>query len=413
MKTSILFTFGLLLVFAACSKDPNDKVLTKVPTVNTITANATSISTATVSVEIISDGGSPIIEKGVCWSTDINPTINNNKVTNAESATSFSINIQGLQPNVTYYVKAFATNAKGTSYGSVLSFTTRDGIINLLGTVDSIDITTSKVSGQILSDGGSPVTEKGICWSIQNNPTIDNNKITNTDNVTSFTAKITGLQPNTNYYARTYAINAKGTSYGNVITFTTQDGVIDIDGNVYPVVKIGNQTWMAENLRVTHYKDGTTIPMVSSSDMNTPTTSDVCGWPVNTTLYKTTFGMLYNYYTVTTGKLAPTGWHVPSDAEWNTLATNLGGTSVAGGKMKSIVVIPGITNVGATNSSGFNSIPEACSTTNHAGKWWSTDVGYYNGVLCGSFFTIELNSISLDTHLGTLYYSRSIRCIKD
>jgi len=155
----------------------------------------------------------------------------------------------------------------------------------------------------------------------------------------------------------------------------------DQDGNVYKTVTIGTQTWMAENLRTTKYNDGTSIPNVTVDDEWTGlTTGAYCNYN-NTSKTDTiaTYGRLYNWHAVNTGKLAPSGWHVPSDAEWTTLTNHLGNESVAGVKMKEA----GTThwkhpNTGATNETGFTALPGGFRTSNgtfreigYYGLWWS------------------------------------------
>ena len=134
--------------------------------------------------------------------------------------------------------------------------------------------------------------------------------------------------------------------------------VTDIDGNVYQTVTIGTQVWMVENLKTTRYIDGTAIPLdTNSSTWGGLTTPGYC-WYNDSAIYGNTYGALYNWYAVNTGKLAPAGWHVPTDSEWTVLTTYLGGETVAGGKLKDT----GTTywqspNTGATNASGFLALP--------------------------------------------------------
>jgi uncharacterized protein (TIGR02145 family) len=129
----------------------------------------------------------------------------------------------------------------------------------------------------------------------------------------------------------------------------------DIDGNVYKTVTIGKQVWMVENLKTTKYNDGKTIPLVSDNAAWTDLSTPAYCWNNNSaTANKNTYGALYNWYTINTNKLCPKGWHVPTNAEWTTLTTYLGGEGVAGGKLKET----GTThwkrpNTVATNSSGF------------------------------------------------------------
>lgn len=137
------------------------------------------------------------------------------------------------------------------------------------------------------------------------------------------------------------------------------NSIIDIEGNVYQTVIIGTQVWMAENLRTTKYNDGSSIPLVTEAaawdDLNSP---GYCWYDNDSINYKDTYGALYNWNAINTGKLAPVGWHVATDADWTTLTTYLGGDSIAGGKLKeqgtSHWAIP---NTGASNTSGFTGLP--------------------------------------------------------
>lgn len=131
------------------------------------------------------------------------------------------------------------------------------------------------------------------------------------------------------------------------------------DGQVYEWVKIGEQIWMAENLRTTKYNDGTSIPYVADSftwrNLSTPA---YCWYDDDENKYKKDYGGLYNWYSVNTGKLCPKGWHIPTQEEWDTLINFLGGDQVAGGKMKEFGIIHwNSPNYGATNESGFTALP--------------------------------------------------------
>ena len=135
--------------------------------------------------------------------------------------------------------------------------------------------------------------------------------------------------------------------------------VTDIDGNVYQTVKIGDQWWMAENLKVTHYRNGDAIPNVTDeTEWVSLTTGAYCNYD-NDVNKVATYGRLYNWYSVTESRnIAPTGWHVPTDAEWQTLVDYLGGDAVAGGKMKETGTTHWrIPNTGATNESSFSVLP--------------------------------------------------------
>lgn len=158
----------------------------------------------------------------------------------------------------------------------------------------------------------------------------------------------------------------------------------DQDGNTYKTIKIGTQTWMAENLRSTTYRNGDPIPEVTDIfEWGNLSTGAYCNYN-NTRNNDTiaTFGRLYHWFTLSDSRnIAPAGWHVPTDAEWTTLITYLGGESVAGGRLKET----GTThwnspNTEATNESGFTALPGGFRSGNGSffgvgdyGSWWSSD----------------------------------------
>jgi uncharacterized protein (TIGR02145 family) len=134
----------------------------------------------------------------------------------------------------------------------------------------------------------------------------------------------------------------------------------DQDGNVYKTITIGTQTWMAENLRTTKYRDGTEMPNICYGLWNLSKNDAYCSYNNTTDAVSiATYGRLYNWYTVTNShNIAPEGWHIPTDVEWTTLITYLGGESVAGGKMKETGTTHWIApNTDATNESGFTGLP--------------------------------------------------------
>ncbi|MFH0735864.1 MAG: fibrobacter succinogenes major paralogous domain-containing protein [bacterium] len=228
--------------------------------------------------------------------------------------------------------------------------------------VSSITQTTAVSGGNVTSDGGAEITDRGLCWSLNTNPTIIDNKTTNGLGTGSFSSTLTGLTAATIYYVRAYATNSAGTGYGSSVSFLTlaslENTVTDIDGNVYNTINIGTQVWMAVNLRTTKYNDGQPIPnVISGSSWGTIKTPAYC-WGNFNTAHRNLFGIWYNWYAVNTNKLAPEGCHIPTAAEWKTLQAYLGGEAVAGGKMKVTGTnFWGSPNTGATNSSGFSVYP--------------------------------------------------------
>jgi uncharacterized protein (TIGR02145 family) len=168
-----------------------------------------------------------------------------------------------------------------------------------------------------------------------------------------------------------------------VPTWTNPTVVADIDGNLYTTVTIGTQTWMQQDLKATRYNDGAPIPNVTDAAAWAGLTTPGYCWYDNNAVYKTTYGALYNWYAINTGKLAPKGWHVPTNAEWTTLSTYLGGDGVSGGKLKEAGLDHWLTpNTGATNETGFSALANGFRSTvgfnariEQCGWWSATESG--------------------------------------
>ncbi len=229
--------------------------------------------------------------------------------------------------------------------------------------VSAIMVGSAKSGGNITSNGGSPVIARGVCWSTNPIPKITDNFTSDGADTGSFTSSLNGLTCSTTYYVRAYATNSEGTGYGDVVSFTTLDTAYTLvaDGRAYRAIPIGTQVWMAENLHVEHYRNGDPIAnLVDDADWIGTYDSEEGGYCIweNTTHWMYLYGYLYNWYAVNSTKgLAPEGWHVPSDIEWNILINYLGGNSVAGGKLKQAGTFNwDEPNTGATNESGFTAI---------------------------------------------------------
>jgi len=200
--------------------------------------------------------------------------------------------------------------------------------------------------------------------------------------------------------------------------------VTDIDGNVYTTVTIGTQTWMVENLKTTKYRNGDPIPNITDgTEWGNRSTGAYCDYE-NTPSNSTIYGKLYNWYAVGDSRnIAPTGWHVPSDAEWTTLITYLGGEDVAAGKMKSTGTIEAGTglwyspNAGATNSSGFTGLPGGYRYPDGSfyfrasnGYWWSSSQGVSSEAWYRGLF---YNYATVDRYRSNKAVGFSVRCLKD
>jgi uncharacterized protein (TIGR02145 family) len=385
--TDLAWYRSLLFNFRTVGRNPHDKEVGfsvrclkgEQPTVTT--DNTTNIlqTTATSGGNVTSDGGASVTARGVCWSTSPNPISTGSHTTNGSGTGIFESSLTGLTGGTLYYVRAYATNSVGTSYGNELTFTTLTSPTVATAAVTNITQTTATSGGNVTSDGGATVSARGVCWSTSPSPTIANDHTTDGNGTGAFVSSLTGLSEGSLYYVRAYATNIVGTAYGNEISFTTS--ISDNDGNTYKTLIIGSQVWMAENLKTTKYKDGTAIPLVTDgAAWAALITPGYCWYNNDEATYEATYGALYNWYTVNTGNLCPTGWHVPNDAEWTTLTTYLGGESVAGGKLKETGTTHWTTpNTGATNETGFTALPGGYRYVNGLsftigghGYWWSS-----------------------------------------
>jgi uncharacterized protein (TIGR02145 family) len=291
-----------------------------------------------------------------------------------------------------------------------------------LETIAISDVAESGASyvGIVTSDGGAEITAYGVCWSTDKNPTINDYKSTAEKSTGSFTGNISGLSAGQLYFVRLYATNSAGTGYSNEQSFrTTTSAVTDIDGNVYHTVTIGTQVWMVENLKVTKYRDGTPIRQVNDHDtwLGINDYGAYCDYN-NDEDKSLTYGHLYNWYAATDSRnIAPEGWHVPSFNEFVILLNSLGGSKVAGGKLKEAGLAHWLSpNIGATNESGFNAIPGGVH--NAAGfdllggisSWWTTTESDN-----GSAYTryVLYYDDSFNTHIVNKLFGNSIRCVKD
>ena len=230
----------------------------------------------------------------------------------------------------------------------------------------------------------------------------------------------TGLTNNQNVWYRLKATNATQASEWSDMAGAVANGtVIYVDGNVYHTVAIGTQVWMVENLKTTKYNDGAAIPLVTDGTAWAALAAPgYCWFNNDSSSNKNTYGALYNWYTVNTGKLAPTGWHVPTDSEWSVLTTYLGGESVAGGKLKEAGTAHwNSPNTGATNETGFSALPAGCRLPtgsfyeiDNFGGWWSSTVAYTTSTW-GRY--VAYNLALVDRSTSPKKQGFSVRCVRN
>lgn len=373
-----------------------------------------------------SDGGDPVLEIGVCWGLTHNPTVDQNKVTGQLGVYRNILTVSNLPPSTTCYFRAYAINSTGIAYSRSMTFTTFKRPVATTTDAYGFRNASAVSGGKIDASRGLRIIAHGICWDLNPNPdaklvskTIVNKTIT--DN-TLFEASISNLTPEKRYFYRSFFINELDTIYGDEKTFLTMPQLTDIDGNVYDLVQIGTQIWTVQNLRVSHYNDGTEIPLerlkIDSYNWRFAVSGLRCAYDDQDQNVQK-FGYLYNWFTVETGKLAPPGWRVPTLADFEKLANYLGGVNIAGDKLKESGTVNWKNNNNGTNSSGFTALPGGAASPDNGGyeymysqtAFWtatpSTTVPEFTN-------TVSLSSGSkLSLFEGRKLWGRSVRLVKD
>ena len=275
-------------------------------------------------------------------------------------------NITGLINNTLYHFRIKATNIAGTVYGNDMTFTTLGKSPTIVSSkTNRTTAISATLNGLINGNGYSTVATFEYGTSETYGTTaqaLQNPIIGGLD--TPVYIDLNGLSPNTTYHFRIKAVNQLGTTLSGDQSFTTSIMISDIDGNDYNTVTLGNQIWMAENLKTTKFNNGNLIPVVVQPNVEWRNLSGPGYYSIN--------GLLYNWATVSTGNLCPIDWHVPSDLEWTTLSDFLSsngyGNSGSGSEIaKSLAYTANwelsniIGSIGnnqlSNNSSGFSALP--------------------------------------------------------
>ncbi len=284
------------------------------------------------------------------------------------------------------------------------------------------DIGTNGVvsGGQVNSDGGKPVTEKGVFIGKTENPSVDGIRVPMGEGTGFFSQPIENLDSGTIYHLCAYAVNEIGTAYGSVKAFKTLEVVTDIDGNSYGVVDIGNQTWMAENLKTSKYRNGDPIPNITNEQEWFDLASGAFCYYNNEQSNNLIYGKLYNWHGMMDERgICPEGWEPPDKDDWMELIAFAGGISNAGVGLKhkgfDFFESP---NVGANNSTGFTALPGGYRVSNgffginRFAVFWSATVHDEHDNAMAYYITLGYNSqqafvVPMFKSLG-----HSVRCIK-
>lgn len=208
-------------IFNFTTTDQQDK-----PTVETVEATNITMTTATVEGNVTNDGGSAVTERGICYSIYENPTLSDSVRLAGTGIGRFYCEMSNLTNATTYYIRAFATNSEGTSFGDVITIRTVEHPMLATVTTDEVsDITinTAVCGGNVLNDGFAEVTERGICYATHEEPTVFDYKVAGGEGLGLFQCRMSGLEMLTTYYVRAYAKNSEGYAYGNEVSFVTAD----------------------------------------------------------------------------------------------------------------------------------------------------------------------------------------------
>ena len=454
-----------------------DDIIVGVAGAGTNIVSDVTATTATCGGYVADDGGATVTARGVCWSTSQNPTVSDSHTTDGSGTGSFTSNITGLNALTTYYVREYATNSAGTTYGNQVSFTTPEALPKVTtSAVGGITVVGASINatcgGNVTDKGAYAVTARGVCWSTSQNPTVSDDHTTDGSGTGSFTSTITGLTSGTTYYVRAYATNSAGTAYGSQVTLTlpvvdtkscsSAPVVIDHEGNAYATVQIGEQCWMRENLRTTTSpKTGTKVALParnSAGNVYSSLGSKVAHWYAcdETTYAPKGYGLLYNWcaamdtanpqshlevpdsdhingnnnsfnLTVTAPwrGICPAGWHIPSYAELNdSIIKKYNGGMLADGSdwdSSTSTTAPGNSSYSDRNSTGFTALPAGffnnynSQSSGQEAHFWSTwQMDGENGSKSAAR-AMKLLYNGNDPKLVTQEKNKglSVRCVKD
>jgi uncharacterized protein (TIGR02145 family) len=309
------------------------------------------------------------------------------------------------------------TNTKVTVFSTIKSPVVRTN------TVSEIFTDSAKGGGELLSNGGDTSTVSGLCWSEYKQPTTGSSKVQAIHKVGSFTCSLTQLRPNKTYYYRAFARNVVGTVYGSEYSFTTKPiefGIVaDFEGNQYKTIALGKQVWMAQNLRVSKYKDHTDIP-TSNADI-TPTTPGKYQWLADTNAMPSLvniekYGRLYTWRVVNDENICPDNWHLPTSADFDTLEAFLADSNATGSYLKDELAWPN-SKVLILYCNGFNAIPAGFryyngifDEFNRSAWFWTADKNITINGAC-RLFNSESNKLlrnEVNKNRGL-----SVRCVKN
>ena len=353
-----------------------------IPTITTSSATSISYTSATVGGTVTDDGGATVTERGVVYSTTSNPTTSNSKVVSGSRKGLFTCSLNDLQESTTYYVRAYAVNQKGTAYGEEKSFTTKAITVPTVTTssATNISVTSATVGGNVTDDGGATVIERGVVYSTTPNPTTSNSKVVSGSGKGSFTCNLSNLQEVTTYYVRAYAVNQKGTAYGEQQSFMTKKaGIFSVSSSKKVNFSYGNLQYHPANNKWRFAESQLDYIGDANSNISSSYNGwlDLFGWSTGATNFGVSTsnsssdysGSFIDWGINKIGNDAPNTWHTLTKDEWEYLlntrtnATSLKGVAQVNG-VNGLILLPDNWSCpsGVTFKSGFHNIYAAYQT---------------------------------------------------
>lgn len=384
-------------------------------------------------------------QNGVCWSTSQTPTVADSHVDVASVAGTHTVTLSPLVENTLYYARAYVMVDGNPVYSNQVTVTALSMPVVVTMPVVS-GTTTATLNGNVTNDGGYANTVRGICWGTSENPTLSDNILTDTGTgIGEYGLTATSLTSGITYHCRAYATNDKGTSYGEDVAFTVNNcsgTVADNDGHTYPIGQLGSHCWMLRSLRSANLNNGTQITYIIHNTVsspaithtNTPTfyKTESVKDPWNVTIefnenHWNAYGYWYNY--AAAKQVCPSGWHLPTWAEWNDLETwTIQNFGCNGGAAQALAEPDGTWNATTTsscqpgynptttnNATGFMAFP--CGVVvNGTHQAFKNSVNFWvdNGD-AGNWVYLLYNNTNLlkDTNGNGNQHGMSVRCVRD
>ena len=400
----------------------------------------------------------PSVNVGFKYGTSEDALTFISEVESRNTTGQYSANLNGLTEGTTYFFKAFTTNGTDTVYGEVKSFITKDIAVATNAATD-IRSTAATLNGELTILKGYENANVGFRYGQYKDYMVffaDEQPMTSTG---PFAFDLSDISPNTTYYFQAYAYNGTDTAWAaDTLDFTTPtvpclgavranergttdaiDSVLDVDGSAYITVQIGDQCWMAQNLRTTKYADGTSISLGST----TSTETAYHYYPTGSSSNVSKYGYLYNWKAVMGNStssetnpsgvqgICPKGWHVPSDTEWTQLTNYVSSqseyvcesintynakalASTTGWNSSSNTCVPG-NNPSDNNATGFSAVPAGYYSGSYGSfgddaHFWSA-TQYYNSYAYSRY--VDYNYADVHKYNYEEYYGFSVRCLRD